>query len=232
MRLIWGVSAMIILLCGMMCHKEPSREEPATQIQAAGLLIQEQEYQKALQNYIDPLIVEFEKDYGHEEGLLYCANGQVEALLYMAQAANLKQKAVTLDKSFAYAYFFKGYVLIEMGQHGEARPFLEKAATLSPSDPQFLCELANWHQSCREWHEALSLYERAEEGARLLEPEGTTEAQRRALRGKGYVYTELGRFDEADKMYRACLQLDPEDEVAAGELQFVLKARAEARTSH
>ena len=227
----WGISAMIMIMFSMMCHKAPSREELASQIQMAGFLVQQQGYEKAMQKYIDPLIAHFEKSYGHENGLIYCANGQIETLLYLAQAANLKQKAVALDKSYAYAYYLKGYVLIEMGQHAEARPFLEKAVTLSPSDPQFLCELGNWHQNGQEWQQALSLYERAEEGAKLLEPEGTTEAQRRALRGKGFVYTELGRFDEAEEMYRSCLQLDPGDEVAAGELEYVINSRQDAQPS-
>jgi len=51
------------------------------------------------------------------------------------------------------------------------------------------------------------------------------------LRGKGFVYTELGRFDEAEEMYRSCLQLDPGDEVAAGELEYVINSRQDAQPS-
>jgi len=46
-----------------------------------------------------------------------------------------------------------------------------------------------------------------------------------AWRGQGYCLVELGRFDEAEKLYKKCLALDPSDKKAKGELEYIKSKR-------
>jgi Flp pilus assembly protein TadD len=43
----------------------------------------------------------------------------------------------------------------------------------------------------------------------------------RAWRGQGYCLVEQGKLNEAEAMYRKCLALDPKDNKARGELEYI-----------
>jgi Flp pilus assembly protein TadD len=47
----------------------------------------------------------------------------------------------------------------------------------------------------------------------------------RAWRGLGYNLVEEGKLDEAEAMYRKCLELDPDDAKSQGELRSIGEQR-------
>jgi len=71
------------------------------------------------------------------------------------------------------------------------------------------------------------LFERAADDARQFTPadEKTFELTR-ALRGMGWVRSEQRRFDEAEKLFRECLALKPDDTKAKSELEYIAQQRA------
>jgi tetratricopeptide (TPR) repeat protein len=78
-----------------------------------------------------------------------------------------------------------------------------------------------------DWPGALGYFNRARDTAPVFAPEGEADAElARALRGIGYVDVELGKLDEAEAMYRRCLDIDPKDQKATGELGYVLNLKA------
>lgn len=48
----------------------------------------------------------------------------------------------------------------------------------------------------------------------------------RAWRGQAYVFVEQGQLDEAEKLYRKCLDLNAADARALNELRFIQVQRA------
>ena len=185
-------------------------------------LVQSGEFDAALERFIDPTIAQFQKEYAGHRARVYCAASQAETLLYLAQSAVKNQEAVVISPAFAYAYYLKGYIFVDRGEFADALPYLRKAVELSPSNAQFLSELGHVYQSGKQWPKALETFDQAVEGARALSDNADHRAElRRALRGRGYSLIELGRLDEAEKAYAECLQLDPDDEKAKGELAYI-----------
>src|SRR4029079_18373223 len=127
---------------------------------------------------------------------------------YALQAASAgKSKAEVISGNWGYAYYLKGYVLIELQRVGEAKGALQRAAALAPQNAQFLSELAHVFEAEKDWTQALQLYQRAEAAAKEFSPSNSKNGElSRARRGQGYVLVELKRWDEAEQRYRQCLE--------------------------
>jgi len=203
--------------------KSPPPPDPLAERMAQAIrLVQKGEFDAALEQYIDPTIAEFEKEYAKRPERIYCARDTVETLLYMTRSAEKNESALAVSAAYASAFYLKGYIFVDRGEFTDAFPYLRKAVELSPSNAQFLSELGHVYQNGKQWPTALETFDRAVEGARLLSDKADHSAElRRALRGRGYSLTELGRLDEAEKVYAECLALDPSDTKATGELEYI-----------
>ena len=226
-RLAWGI-LLLATIC-LTAMADMGKDDVMVKMNRASELMKTGKFEEASAQYLDPIIAEFEKTYGNHKARVYCSNSSVETVLYLMQSAKNKEEAIAVGGAYAYAYFLKGYIAVERHDAKSGLILIGKAVELTPSNPQFLSELANIYQDQKNWTVALELYERAIEGAKLLEEKGNTFYLRRALRGKGYVYVELGKYDESEKMYQECLRLDATDKVAIGELGYVERERAKAK---
>jgi tetratricopeptide (TPR) repeat protein len=89
-------------------------------------------------------------------------------------------------------------------------------------------ELGAVMQQEKNWPEALAAYTEAESAAELSYDKDSKQINTpltRALRGQGYVLIETGKLDEAEQRYQRCLQLDPDDEGAKRELNYIANLR-------
>jgi tetratricopeptide (TPR) repeat protein len=163
----------------------------------------------------------------------YSSRKPSETLFYAVQAAaseKNKSSAVVLSGNWGYAYYLKGYCLLDLGRPGDAKAPLLRAVALAPQNAQFLGELGHVYQLEKNWPLALETFQRAEKAAKEFSPEQARNAELgRAWRGMGYVLVELGRLDEAEAMYRRCLQLNAQDAMAQRELAYVLSQKAKAK---
>jgi len=141
-------------------------------------------------------------------------------------AAQAKRRALVLGEPACYSFFLKGYALIDLERPDEARPWLERAVAMGPSNAQFLGELAEWYKSHRQWEKARELFQKAVD-ASPLSPENRQVFDRtRGLRGLAFILIEEHKLDEAEKLYRECLRLDPNDERSKRQLQAIAEHRA------
>lgn len=181
--------------------------------------------------YFDKIIAGYEDAYKGEEAKLYCARWQVESLMYLFEAVNAKTSAKVVSANWAYAYYLKAYSLLDIGRIDEAKELLGRAIALSPRNAQFLSEMGNIYQREKNWPKALETFQAAEAAARDFSPQDLKNIElSRALRGLGYVYVEQGRLDDAEKMYRQCLELNSKDAVALNELRYVQGLKAKLST--
>lgn len=172
----------------------------------------------------DEAIASYQARLASEKRRVYSARNLVETLMYTATAANDNASAIVVEAEYAYAWYLRGYLLIERQRMDEALEALAQATKLSPMNSQFLSEAAHIYQERREWPKALERYESAEAASEFSDQLAAPH-KARALRGQGFVLARMGRIDEAENAYRAALAIDPEDNRA----KDGLKATAELR---
>lgn len=202
------------------------RAADAAALNQAGALIQAHEPQAAIERILDPLIAARDAEVRDSQATIYCANTPTESLVYLIPAAHEKKAAIVVDGTLCNAYFMRGFAEVDLGKMGAAQADYEHALALSPSNPHYLNEVGQFHSRLHDWAGALALFHRAEVVANSA-TEGRANAELGlALRGIGYVDVELGKLDEAEAMYRRCLEIDANDQKAKAELGYVLNLRA------
>ncbi|WP_439892923.1 tetratricopeptide repeat protein (plasmid) [Ralstonia sp. 25C] len=171
----------------------------------------------------------YESAYRNETGRLYSARTQPEALMYLLEAANAKTSAKIVSSNWAYAYYLKAYAMIELNRMDEAKVTLQRAIDMSPHNAQFRTEMGGVYQREKNWPMAITSFETAERDAREFSAPNIKNTElARAWRGLAYVYVEQNRLDEAEALYRKCLELDANDTRAASELRYLQAQRAKA----
>jgi len=177
--------------------------------------------------YFDKVAATYEEKYRDSPTRVRCARWSVESLMYLAEAANEQKNTTVLSANWAYAYYLKAYALQELGRLPEAKALLERAITLSPRNAQFLSELGSVYQREKNWPMGLQTYKTAESSAREFSPPNTKDAELAAAwRGIAYILVEQNQLDDAEKLYRQCLELNKNDTKASNELRYVLGLKA------
>jgi Tfp pilus assembly protein PilF len=91
---------------------------------------------------------------------------------------------------------------------------------------QYQSELAYTYQVQKDCDRSIETYRQAASVAELGSSEETkSDDLARAWRGEGYCLVEQGKLDEAEALYRQCLDANPNDRKAQGELQYVESLR-------
>ncbi len=165
-------------------------------------------------------------------------------------------RAIALDPTLAQAHFSLGAALLDLGREAEALGALQTAASLTPHVPAIQRMLAglllDWgrpelataaFRAAAAAAVAASPVQAVCDGAWALRTEGRLEEAKAALlraravdpddllvaKMLGHIYSEQGRFSEADQELRSVLARDPRDANAAHALFQVAKARESDR---
>ena len=219
-----------------------AEESISVRLEAAAKLVDEGNYNLAIVNYLDPIISEFELKYPVTRFKIYGARSQSEPLLYLLESAADKDSgrqensastenkdgitAIVLNTDWGDSYYLKGFALVAMQHYPQAQEVLAKAVALSPQNSYYLAEYAYAHIANGQFSQGLEWALKAE-SASAFSPEAVKREEKgRALRHAGYALIELGRLDEAEKKYKACLKLDKNDEKAKNELNYIKQLRA------
>ncbi len=181
----------------------------------------------------DKVIAAYEQPYKDGKVTIYSARMPAEAMYYAMLASKEGKDAKVLSSNLGYAYFLKGYALVDLGRDDEAKTQLDHAVALSPMNAQFLGEVASYYQRKKDWATSLSYHQKAEEAAQNnFSPSNTKNIElAHAWRGEGFAYTETNRLDEAEKMYRKCIELDSNDSRARNELNYIAQLKATGHKS-
>lgn len=108
----------------------------------------------------------------------------------------------------------------------EAEQLLEAVVRHGPTNPQYMIEDAYTVRVNGQLERALDLYKKAEKvAANVSDRETAAHWRAAALRGQGYAYTDLQRWDDATKAYQRSLKYEPSNDIARNELQYVEQHR-------
>lgn len=168
--------------------------------------------------------LEREKD---SSRLWFCGHGTAETLLYAAMGAKDHKAATVLLPDACDALFLRAYALINLQRLPEARSQLETLTRMAPFFSQYAVEYAFSVRASGDLDRALELYRNAAElaSAKLTGQEEKHE-RATALRGVGFILTEKGDLDGAEKSYRDSLKDEPDSEVARHELTYIAQLKS------
>ncbi len=203
------------------------RNAQQRQVQEAAELAGRQRTDEALAK-VDEALAGYQATFANEKRRINSIRQPAEALLYMAQAANDGVNAIAVEFEYGFAWYLRGYLLVELGRLDEALVMLRKAVELSPMNAQYQSELGNLHQMRKDWSAALAAYESARDASGFSPEDSKRHDEGRALRGQGFVLIEMGRLDDAEAALRQALALDPQDRGAANELEYIRQMREKA----
>lgn len=143
-----------------------------------------------------------------------------------ATAGGIAPSAVAVDAAVCDAHFGKGFALIDLGRGDLAEGELRQATQMAPGNAHFANEYAELFKSRRDWATSYELFARAFAVVDKSTTGPDARIAARALRGMGYNKTEMGEYDEAEKLFRQSLQYDPESAGAQAELGYIARKKA------
>lgn len=189
-------------------------------------LIQGGQPQQAVDK-LNPLLADYERRYAGKPRPL-CDVEPAEIKAY----AGVAGKDYTLtDGGWCIALWAKGFALIDLKQLDAAVPFLERSVALAPFHPHYLSELGYAYQAQKSWQRSYDFYARAADAALRQEGDRRNKSLRRAWFGMAFDMIEMGRLDDAEKLFRKCLEVSPNDEAVKSELRYIEEQRAKKKTS-
>ena len=134
--------------------------------------------------------------------------------------------SVSVENDWCDAMLVKGYALNELKRPAEAAQVLEALVRHDPNNAQYLIEYAYTVRVNGQLEQSLDLYKQAEKVAsKFSDRQGAAHWHAAALRGQGYAYTELQRWDDATKAYQRSFKYEPDNDIARNELQYIQQHR-------
>lgn len=126
-----------------------------------------------------------------------------------------------VGNAYPRAHYYLGFLCVKRKQFERAIEFLDKGMLLEPTNPKFRFEKAQAVLHCGRKEEALALYDSVTE----IGPHVTARDLAMAGRGRGFVFIEMGRLDDAEAAFKASLEIEPANEVALNELAYIDRLR-------
>jgi tetratricopeptide (TPR) repeat protein len=192
----------------------------------AKTLITQGKPQQAIDQYLDPMIARYTAQYSNEKRRIYVAWSVEETLNYMLRAAADHRSAITLGPTWGDALYLKAFALVYLGKRDEAEAIYKQGLEMAPDNFNFLAELGSVRGQAGDWPGSLAYFEQAMKATAFSNAAVRPVFLARAMRGAGFSLIELGRLDEAEALFKRCLAINKNDEMAKNELSFIAQRRA------
>ena len=195
-------------------------------VEAAMALLQRGQAAQALPQ-LDKLVAEADAVFKRDtKNRVYAADDRNLVLASLLEAAKRKQSAVVVSTDWIAPLYARAYALIELGQLDRARADLDRVLAISPYTPRALGERAQISMHRKDFAAAeVDLNKMREYGKMSANPADAIGYQGFALRGLGYIAVERKQWDKALGFYNEALKLNPNDDKAKAEIDFIRRSR-------
>ena len=209
-------SVACVVLISSVAHGEPKAGDVAT----AQELLKTGKPDQALA-LVEPIIAQaMEKD--AKDPAAICPRIAIAVL----QAFMKGNVSVSVENDWCDAMLVKGYALNELKRPAEAEKVLGSLVGHDPNNAHYLIEYAYTVRFNGQPERSLELYKKAERlASKLPDRDASTHWRAAALRGEGYSYTDLQRWDDAVKAYHQSQKFEPDSDIAKHELQYIAEHR-------
>ena len=178
---------------------------------------------------VTPVVEAYQHGYASEKQRLYCDITPVQTVASLTEAARDKTSAIAVNPDLCLAHYVRGYALVDLGRIVEAQAEFEQLVAMAPFNARYVYELANTRRMQKQYDLAMKGYEQAADLASLA-PDSREKIERgMAWRQMGWIYVEQGDLDKGEAIYHKCLELDPNDKKAQGELGYIAEQRRKAK---
>lgn len=193
-------------------------------VEAAMALLQRGQAAQALPQ-LDKLVAEAEATLKRDtQNRVYAADDRNFVIASLLEAAKRKQSAVVVSTDWIAPLYARAYALIELGQLDRAD--LDRVLAISPYTPRALGERAQISMHRKDFAAAeVDLNKMREYGQMSANPADAIGYQGFALRGLGYIAVERKQWDKALGFYNEALKLNPNDDKAKAEIDFIRRSR-------
>jgi tetratricopeptide (TPR) repeat protein len=140
-----------------------------------------------------------------------------DEFLTYTEAAQTEKNVVWVGESYSKAWYRLADIAVEEQRLDNALLCVESGLTLEPDHPGLWIEKGYILNRFRRHDEALYCYEKAA----TIRDWATTAQVTRAWRGQGAALIDLSRLDDAEAAFRRSLELEPNNETAEHELEYI-----------
>ncbi len=228
---VWPGFVVLLAVCtfGVFANAQPREETLRKQLNEGAAFLKAGQPAQAVREF-EKVIESFERVYKDQNVNIYAVRSNAEKLEYLSVAEKpedgVKKKAVFAPLIWSDALSLKASALLQLVQRPEAKTALESAIRMAPSNARYLSEMGEIYLKERSWANAYVYFERAEVAAPAFSPPSLKSSELlRALRGSGDVFFGMRSWDEAERKYQQCLEIDKRDTAALGMLASIKAQR-------
>lgn len=190
---------------------------------------------QAVRRHLDDLeaaLTDMDKPCPQADGdVIVLTDGMMESLTAMmvASKANPGKRVVAVANPYPMIALMLGSYYNEIKRYDDAVRVFDRERSFDKGNsgetrPGLASERGAALGQLHRLDEALAAYD---EGLALIGVNDRDKA--RLYRGRGYVLTEMERLDDAEAAYRESLKLEPGNQLALGELDYIAKLRLGGR---
>jgi tetratricopeptide (TPR) repeat protein len=141
------------------------------------------------------------------------------------QAYRLSTGSVAKAVDFSYALCLQSllYVHSEQGNLRDAQPIIDRIVASVPTLAAPYVEIGFLLNKHQRYEDSVKAYEMARTIALAYPPQ--TSALAKAMRGIGANRIDQGRFEDAEIVYRQSLQVEPANDVALRQLEYIKRRK-------
>lgn len=215
--------AALLLSVGM----PAAAEEPEPDFAPAKALLDAGQFDEAAASYhriAEQYAARYQRS---EQQRYYCSDRGAETLLYLTAAMADGASAVVVDTDWCEALFMQAYAQVEAKKLALAVAPLEEALELAPYNARYASEYGFVLSRLGRLDEGMDAYRQALEAAEL--GDGDDKQAAVAWRGIGWIHADRREWDAAEEALRKSLEIEPDNAIALGELDYVAQQRARER---
>lgn len=144
-------------------------------------------------------------------------NAFIHYVTWQTQQELANRKINWIGNAYPRAHYYMGFICVKQKRFDRAIEFLDIGQSLEPTNPKFVFEKAQALVHSGKKNEALAMYDQVTEVGPYVSVRDVAVARR----GRGFVLIELQNLDGAEAAFRSSLELEPANEIALHELQYI-----------
>jgi tetratricopeptide (TPR) repeat protein len=212
-----------LLLAAMALCAVPAQAQDSPELLAATELFNDKQFEQAAAGFEQVAGSYASRFVASDKQRYYCGSSPGESLIYLTLHAKEEIATEVVSADWCDALYLATYSYVELGQLDKALDAITRAVALAPLKGQYKVERGFVLRGLGRLDDAMASYQEGANGLDVGEDADRWKAA--SLRGVGWVHAERKQWDAAEKALRKSLELEPDNQMALGELAYIAETR-------